>query len=74
MAKKKLDDDVFGAEMFDTSDVVFEMPYRKKRNEVYLVAKSNSDFNLVKYYLALKDFVQKIEDDLNIMETAEGEH
>jgi hypothetical protein len=69
---KTLDD--FPAEMYDTSDVKFSIKDGRRRNEVTLVAKAETDFNLVKFYLALKEFVEKIERELNIMDEAEGDH
>lgn len=68
-----LDDETFSPELYDTTDVVFEMPHSRKRNVVTLVAKSHTDFNLVKYCLALKEFVEKIERELNIMAEADGD-
>jgi hypothetical protein len=72
--RDKDDDMIFHPELYDTSDVTFEMKEGRKRNEITLVAKSDSDFNLVKFYLSLKEFVEKIENELNIMEAADGEH
>jgi hypothetical protein len=71
MAKKRAPEDCgdFSPEMYNTEDVVFEMPNGKRRNVVTLIARSGTDFNLVKYYLSLKEFVDKIEQQLNIMES-----
>lgn len=69
MAKKEVED--FSPEMYNTSDVKFTMKDGRRRNEVVLVAKSETDFNLLKYYLALKSFTEKIERELDIMEEAE---
>ncbi len=68
-------DDIFHPDLYDISDVEFEM-YQppKKRRHIYITLKSETDFNLVKLYLALKGYVEKIEEELNIMEAAEGEH
>lgn len=65
--------EAFEHEMYDASDVKFEVRNRG-RNQIVLIAKSETDFNLLKYYLALKDYVDKIETELNIMAQAEGEH
>ena len=68
------EEDYFDPLHYDISDVDFEMK-QPNRREIRLIAKaSTSDFNLVKYYLALKSFVEKIEKDLDIMEEADGEH
>lgn len=66
------DDERFAPELYDTSDVKFHMPPSRSRKRVVLVADSETDFNLVKYYLALKEFTEKIERELNIMEKTEG--
>ncbi len=59
-------------EMYDISEVEFDMPQNKKRSQITLIAsdRSGADFNLVKYYLALKEFVEKIERELDIMESS----
>ena len=48
------------AEMCDISDVRFYMPPNKRRTRVVLIAESDSDFNLMKFYLALKAYVERI--------------
>lgn len=63
----------FSPEMYNTEDVVFSMRDGRKRNEVVLTAKSKSDFNLVRYYLALRFFVEKIERELDIIGEAPDE-
>lgn len=60
--------DDFSPDMYDTSDVEIVIQDGKRRNEVVLVATSKSDFNLVKFYLALKAYVEKIEWELNVLE------
>lgn len=68
------DKEHFDATLYDSSDVTFEMK-QPHRREIRLIAKASvADFNLVKYYLALKAFVEKIEKELDIMEQADGEH
>ncbi len=65
----------FSPELYDTSEIEFEMPPNKKRNRVTLIAedKSGADFNLVKYVLALREFVENIERELNIMSDTDGD-
>jgi hypothetical protein len=47
----------------------------KHRREIYLIVKSESkDFNLLKFYLALRQYVDKIEAEIGILEAAEGDH
>lgn len=53
-------------ELYDTSDVEFGI-HQKSRKEIFLRVKSNSDFNLIRFYLALRDYVDKIEAELNVM-------
>lgn len=62
------------ADLFDASDVEYDIKPSKKRNEIDIRLKSESDFNLLKIYLSLMSICQKIETELNIMEDAEGEH
>ncbi len=68
------DDEIFAAELFDTSDVTFTIKDGRSRNEVTLIARCDTTLNLVKYTLALREFLEKIELELGIMEAAEGEH
>jgi hypothetical protein len=64
----------FEADMYDTSDVVFSIKENKRRTEVTLVATSKTNFNLLKYCLALRDFVDKVERELNIMSDHDRMH
>lgn len=66
--------DYFEADMFDASDVEYEVLPSKKRTQVDIRLKSETDFNLIKIYLGLKSICDKIETELGIMEAAEGEH
>ncbi len=63
----------YSPEMYNTDDVTFSMKDGRRRNEVILIAKSDSDLNLVKYYLALKAFIEKIEVEMDIMGEAPDE-
>lgn len=71
----ELDDiEVFDAELYDTSDVKVDLKNRSRREIALVFKASTADFNLIKFYLALRDYVDKIERELNIMEAADGDH
>lgn len=74
MAKDKSDMEVFPAELYDSSDVKIDIKQPSRREIRVTLKASTADFNLVKFYLSLKDFVEKIEGELGIMERTEGEH
>jgi hypothetical protein len=59
---------------FDPSDVTWEIEETKRRDVVKIVLRTETSFNLMKTYLALKMMCEKIEVQLGIMEKAEGEH
>lgn len=61
-------------ELFDASDVTWEVLPSKKKNEIHIVLRSEGVFNLTKVYLALCMMVEKIGVQLNILDKAEGEH
>lgn len=67
---KELDDahEEFFAEMYDISDVKFHIKQTRSRRKVELVAESESDFNLFKYYLALKTYIERIEHEIGVMD------
>lgn len=72
MCVMDLDDDVLiESDLFDISDVVFDIPPTRNKCKIYLVAKSDTPFTLMKYYLALKSYVEKIEAEMNIFEEPE---
>lgn len=56
------------AELFDPSDVEIDFTKSKNIKEITLVMKSQTPFNLIKFYLALKDYVEGMEDELGIPE------
>jgi hypothetical protein len=72
--KNKMSDEIFDAELFDTSDVTVSSCDVGRRKIILTLRASTADFNLVKVYLSLKDYVEKIERELNIMEQTDGEH
>jgi hypothetical protein len=47
---------------------------RANETQVDIRLKSETDFNLIKIYCALKEIIARIETELNIMEQTEGEH
>lgn len=68
------DIEIDSPEMFDISDVTFEMPESRSRRVVNVRLRSESDFNLIKFYLALNFYVEKMENEIGIMAESEGEH
>jgi hypothetical protein len=68
------DDEPYFADLVDISDVTVDMIPRKSRREVLFIVKSKSDFNLIKLYLALKNYTEKIEDEIGVLAEADGEH
>lgn len=74
MAKDEDDLEVYPAELYDSSDVKIEMRQSSRREIRLYLRASEADFNLVKFYLSLKDYVEKIEKELGVLENAKGEH
>ena len=72
MAHSKPED--LSAEFYNIDDVEFSMQDGRRRNEVVLTAKSKSNFNLFRYYLALRAYVDQIEAELHILKKADGNH
>lgn len=64
----------FPAEMYDSSDVDVKIDNVGRRKVVVTFRATEGDFNLVKLYLSLKDLTEKIEGELGLLETAEGNH
>lgn len=59
---------------FDTGDVTWEIEETKRADTIKVVLKTETRFNLLKTYLALKMICEKIERELGILDEAEGEH
>ena len=77
----KDDDDDFSpseeqylAGLCDISDVRFFMPANKSRTRITLIIESETDFNLMKFYLSLKAYVEKIELEIGVMDATEDVH
>lgn len=62
------------ADLFDCSDVTWEVEDSKRSDQIKIILKTEGTFNLIKTYLALKMICEKIEGQLHIMDEAEGEH
>lgn len=72
MTKKELEAQAL--EMYDASDVTWEIEETKRNDVIKIVFKTEGRFNLIKTYLAMKLMVETIETQLGIMEEAAGEH
>lgn len=70
MAKKTRTD----AEIFDASDVEYEVIPSKRRTQVDIRLTSESDMNLLKILAGLEMLSAQIRSELEIMDAAEGEH
>jgi hypothetical protein len=68
------DKERFPAEMYDSSDVKVEIASIGRRKVVVTFKATEADFNLVKFYLSLKDLTERIAGELGILEKAEGDH
>lgn len=68
------EDEIPDFELFDISDVEISIKNSRSRREVTFIIRSQSDFNLVKIYLSLKDYVEQMEQSMNIMEAAPETH
>lgn len=67
------DQDLTDQELFDTSDVTWEVVKSKRRDQITLILKTEGSFSIMKTYLALQMICEKIELEMNIMKS-EGEH
>lgn len=72
MNKKELEAQY--ADMFDASDVEWEIKETKRADKIHIILSSERRFNLIKTYLSLKLLVEKLELQLGLMEEADGEH
>lgn len=60
MAKKWLPKERMDFELFDISDVTHELKFKGRREISIKLKASDSDFNLMKYWLSLRDHVEKV--------------
>lgn len=62
------------SDLFDISDVTVEFRPTRNRRQVSLLLKSETDFNLMKYYLSLKTHLEQLETEIGIMNEHPREH
>lgn len=55
-------------ELFDISDITYDMFTSKNRKKFSITAVSERDFNLMRIYLWLKATTERLEQELGIME------
>jgi hypothetical protein len=55
-------------EHFNISDIRWDVKNFRRGKEVHLIARSDSNINLMRYYLALKNYIEKMEHEIGIME------
>jgi hypothetical protein len=72
MTKKDLEAQAL--DMYDASDVTWEIKETKRADKVHIILSTEGRFNLIKTYLGLKLLVEKIETQIGVMEETEGEH
>lgn len=61
-------EDFTDAELFDTSDITFDFQRTKGNTKIYLIMKSESPINIMRFYLAIKAYLFQMEAELGIME------
>lgn len=62
-------------ELFDISDVSWNTKSTKDMKKIYLIAEAEDlPFNLMKYYLALKAYVFKMEAEIGVFEESPDVH
>ncbi len=62
------------SELFDCSDVTWDVKNTRNKCKIYLIAESDTPFNLMKFYLALKEYTFRIENEIGVMPEAPDEH
>lgn len=68
-------EEILESDLFDVSDVTWDTKRTKDMHKIYLIAKAeDTPFNLFKYYLALKAYVFKMEQEIGIMDEAPDVH
>lgn len=59
------------SDLFDISDVNFHTKRSKDMKKIYLIAEATDlPFNLMKYYLSLKNYVFQMEQEIGVMDEA----
>lgn len=56
-------------ELFDTSDITFDVQRTKGMCKLYVVMKSETPINLMRFYLALKEYLFQLETEIGVCET-----
>lgn len=59
--------DLTELELFDISDIKIDIQRTKNSTKLYLILKSESPINLMRFYLSIKGYVEKIENELGVM-------
>jgi hypothetical protein len=57
-------------ELFDTSDIEIDIQRTKAMCKLYLVMKSETPINLMRFYLRLKEYLFEIEQEIGVMDEA----
>jgi hypothetical protein len=62
-------------DLYDTAGVKFLVRQSKHRREIMLIGTSEAkDFNTLMFCLALREFLEKMETQLGLLDAAVGEH
>ncbi len=72
MTKKELE--AQANDMYDASDVTWEIKETKRADKIHIILSSEGRFNLIKTFLSLKLLVEKLETQIGYMEETKGEH
>lgn len=59
---------ISAAEMYDISDVKYSLGQTKSRKEIWLRMSSSDQFNLMRFYLALKYYIDSMEVEMGVLE------
>lgn len=55
-------------EIFDTSDIKIDVQRTKGMCKLYVVMKSETPINLMRFYLALKEYLFQMEQEIGVMD------
>lgn len=67
-------EDLKDHELFDISDVELDFQRTKGLCKLYLIMKSDTPINLMRYYLKLKEHIFQLESDLLILDESPEVH